>query len=459
MKHYYNILALCGALAIMGTTMTACGGDDDKIDDGDGKIIDKTGTDVLSIEQQQAKIDAAMSELLQAIQPEDFKTLANVVRYARQTVAGYDWSEVEEWAETLMEDAMTELGSSETATESYEGYGGITYITNNTFEDYRALLLFSNFTGHFEAVDGQWHKSEADDLQFTFADGDGQPCTLKLATSGAVKNVHVTTDITDLGDSYTDEGQTIIYDYYYACIDYVIGIPEEVTLSLTRGDETLAKTTIKSDLREIKDEEFDFRTSLCDLTATTELKGGYQLATRLTYTGNNESSNYVRALAKGDKQLAIISITGKIIDAPELALSEIDSPDYDVQTTLKAANVLVELWGKVRIQGHVADVNALDENLKIARKWSANEQLYKTYLDKVNDLLELYVRYDGHDKDHAFLTLEPFIEADGRTWSNKLVINFYDGSSYCTMDDFFTQKAFKGSKSLFEEIVDEFARL
>ena len=165
--------------------------------------------------EQKEKIDAVGREFLSYLEASDFKEMKNTFRYIGNTFCKYSdqTNEVANWWEACV-NAITQkqtLGN-DTVREEYHNeyyYYDRSYIYNYYYHysDITRIYAASQFVGHFKVENNQWVKEagQADDLQFTCQDENGQICTVKLTATGATKKVYV-------GDSRNEDWYNFKWD-------------------------------------------------------------------------------------------------------------------------------------------------------------------------------------------------------------------------------------------------------
>ena len=152
--------------------------------------------------------------------------MKNTFRYIGNTFCKYSdqTNEVANWWEACV-NAITQKQTLGNDTVRYEdsyvddyGHAYFEYsdITNYYYHysDITRIYAASQFVGHFKVENNQWVKEagQADDLQFTCQDENGQICTVKLTATGATKKVYV-------GDSQSSDWYN--YNYTYNELDTV----------------------------------------------------------------------------------------------------------------------------------------------------------------------------------------------------------------------------------------------
>lgn len=458
--NYYNhvlALALAGTLAL-----TSCGDSKEEPDSPEKPVTPETPTQdkAMTPSEQKERMDAIAREFMSLTPASDFRSYANLSNYANDTYTDYDWSAVEDWADDCWEYARKATGN---VTTKHEGIYG-TYI----YSDYTNLLLASNFTGHFRAKNGRWTKEsgKADDLQFTFADQNGNTCVLKLETSGKVTKVYAT-NIYSYTDYYYDP-DTYKWRDYYDVTQCTIGVPENVVVTLTQGGTQIVKTSVKVDIASLSGNDFDISKNSISASALIELDNGYKFnMSQVSYSGNQKASlSY--SISKDGKSLATVSIAGDVSGIPQCNVEAFSRNNFDIDdyytdnATAKNALVKIDILGKMQLQGIVSDVHKYADYLEKADGNNTNEKMYKQWLNSANDLTQISLFYDNTTVQQASMKLEAFVEDEwqGRTyWEAEPVLVFFDGSSNSMFDVFFNDTDFKSTIKAYESLIERYEDL
>lgn len=468
---FWLMPALCGMM-LSGGMLCACGDDDPEpeppiIEDPEqpvdpGKPDEDTA---MSPTQQKQRMEDVALALMETMPASDFQSLYDLGEYISDTYFDdYDWDNVQEWADDILESLRKATGT-HTDTER-SPYGS---VYNYIYNDYKAVILASNFKGHFTARNGRWTKSEASDLQFIFNDQNGQQCVLKLATSGQVKKVHMFNleDWYDYDYSKDSKGN-YIYNDYFDYTEYTVGVPENIVVTLTRGGKDVVKTTVNINLASISGEEFDLSRNSLTASTKVELENGYVInAKNISYTGNQKASAAC-FISKRGKDLVTIAIASDISGIPDCNVSAFTETDFDWDDldtdNANATNALVkvDVMGRIQCQGVIKEVRQYCEYIEDAYDNDAKASAFKSYLNMANSLADIHVFYDNTSTAQASIHLEPFEDDvwNGVTyWTAEPVMVFYDGSSYSTFSAFFNEKSFRKVIDAFEDLVNDYEDL
>lgn len=457
--------------AVVCAGFVSCSEDDEDNSSNPEKPIDAvepSKDDVMSPADQKEYLETVALEFMDMIPSSDFKDIVELGQYIGETYgSNYYWSDVEDWAGDAFEATREALGTKTTESQT-ETWGNYTYKYNYIYTNYKALLMASNFTGHFTARNGRWVLEEANDLQFIFTDQRNLQCVVKLETSGSIKKVYALNIDRRTGSDYNSNDYTYISNQYYDRTQCTIGIPEKIVVTMTVAGSQAIKTTVNIDLGSISNDEFDISKGNVSLSALTELNNGYKFeVSKIAYTANtNASVSFV--ISKNGTSLITMGVSADVNSIPSVNLSAFSSEDYDNDdydfdnVNGKNAYAKLDILGKVQIQGKLTDVRKFVDYLSEASDHKKDEKNYKSYINQANALADVNLFCNGKDVKQATIKLEPFTNEswDGRTyWETEPVIYFFDGSSYSTFEAFFNEKDFKKTIDTFKKLSSDYAEL
>ena len=459
MKKTYWRLSVVLMAVVLAVGFTACSDDKDETKNNPVNPVEPSEDKAMSPEDQKEKLEKVALEFMDAIPSTDFYDIADLEQFVADTYFdGYDWETVEEWADDAFDAAREALGTKTTETETYGSYTDKYIYTN-----YKAILMASNFTGHFTARNGRWEQEKASDLQFIFTDERGRQCVIKLETSGIVKKVHVLDVDEWVDDDY--DGSSYTWTEYYDRTQCTIGVPEKIIVTLTQGGSQMVKTTVNIDLKNISGEEFNISKNSLTVSTLIELNNGYKFeVSNVAYTASSKASASFK-MSKNGQSLVTLAAAADVNDIPSVNVSAFSSSNSDddfEKANAKNAFVKIDIIGKVQIQGTLSDVRKFNDYLEMAADNESKESTYKSYVNQANALAELNLFYDGKSEKQAHVRLEPFIDEEwgGYTyWRVEPVICFFDGSSYSTFEAFFNNKDFKTTIDQFKKLANRYASL
>ena len=427
-----------------------------------------SGDQVKTPEEQKQYLETVALDFMNKIPSSDFKSLGELGKYIYDIyIYYYNWDNVGQWGRDVFNAAREALGTTSFESKTYDS-GYYTYTYNYLYTNYKALLMASNFTGHFVAQYGQWSYQKANDLQFIFTDQQNKQLILKVETSGETAKVHAF-DVNDWTGSFDDNyGYTRITHEYYDRTACTLAVPEKVVVTLLQGQTKLIQTTVKINMSGLTDQDFDLSKGNFTVSATTELNNGYKFdVSQVAYTGNSKASlSWV--MSKNNTKLITMGVSGDISGIPSVNVSEFSSETFDIDDyntdDANAKNVVMSLdvLGKVQMKGTVADIRSYVDYLIKADEHDDSEGTFKSYINQANALTDINVYYDGKSTKHASIRLEPFREEGWYQtyWTAEPVLVFYsDGSSYSTFEAFFNQSEFKRTINTFKTLANAYANI
>ncbi len=409
--------------------------------------------DAMTPREQKQYLEKVAIEFMGDLDAYNFNEISDLGQYVSDTYSDYDWDNVAEWAEDIFDDITEDLNKT---TKEFDDYGNICY-----YDNYKTIIMASNFQSKFKATNGYWVQSNANNLQFIFSDKYGQECVLKLETSGNVKKVYVCNidDWYDYDYNY-DSGR---WTDYYDRTQLTIGVPEKIIITLTQGAKTLLKNTLNINLASISNEKFDLSKSQLTIQSTTELDNGYSFViNQISYTSQKAAVSF--AMNKDGKSLVSATATTDINDIPALKLDEfstnLDDDDFD-DSNAKNCYIKLDILGKVQIQGSLSDCRKFADYMELADENYDRESTFKSYVNQANELTDINLFYNGSSTKQASCYFEAFEDNyyGYSEWYVEPVIKFYDGTSYSTFEAFFNDVDFKKTVNTFENLIDDFADL
>ena len=466
MKKLVSLL-LIGSVFSLSSALVSCGGDDDSVDSpivnpDPIKPEEPSKNEAMTPLEQKEYLDVIARGFMDKTPASDFNEISKLCNHISNTYTdSYDWDEVGDWGSEIFESLKESLGTTDKEQEK-DSWGEFNYIYTN----YKALVMASNFKGHFKTIGNKWELSKADDLQFIFSDQHGKECVLKLVTSGNVKKVFI---------GNIDEWVDYNYDYsndYYISNDYydrtqlTVGVPENIVVTLTQGGSQVVKVTVKLNIGDLSNDKFDLSKNQLTASTLVELNNGYKFnVSQVAYNGNNKTSVSFD-MSKNGESLASVAFSSDISGIPScnidaMVSGNIDEEDFN-NSNMKNVYVKLDIMGKLQIQGTLSDVRKFTDYINEADDNDDDEKTFKSYVNQANSLANFNLFYDGKSTKQATVTLEAFEEESWngmKYWYMEPMLNFYDGSSYSTFDAFFNDKDFKSVIDAFEKLADNYASL
>lgn len=466
MKKLVSLL-LIGSVFSLSSALVSCGGDDDSVDSpivnpDPIKPEEPSKNEAMTPLEQKEYLDVIARGFMDKTPASDFNEISKLYNHISNTYTdNYNWDEVGDWGREIFESLKESLGTTDKEQEKYS-WGEYNYVYTN----YKALVMASNFKGHFKAIGNKWELSKADDLQFIFSDQNGKECVLKLETSGNVKKVFIG-NIDEWVDYNSDyKNDYYISNDYYDRTQLTVGVPENIVVTLTQGGSQVVKVTVKLNIGDLSNDKFDLSKNQLTASTLVELNNGYKFnVSQVAYNGNNKTSVSFD-MSKNGESLASVAFSSDISGIPScnidaMVSGNIDEEDFN-NSNMKNVYVKLDIMGKLQIQGTLSDVRKFTDYINEADDNDDDEKTFKSYVNQANSLANVNLFYDGKSTKQATVTLEAFEEESWngtKYWYMEPMLNFYDGSSYSTFDAFFNDKDFKSVIDAFEKLADNYASL
>ncbi len=391
-------------------------------------------------EEQKKALERTALDFVDAIAAENFEDVVGLAEYLAQEYSedNYDYDRLEDWADDCYEALTRTFEGTETNKEVYDW--GYTWISTTNY--YRVVCAASNFTGKFEAKNGQWKYSEADDLSFHVKDEQGKPCVLRLIASGNTKTMFIGGDEEYYSSSYTDGVDSTFYEMSNVYIE----VPEVITVTLQQDGDEIAKVVLTADLSSVQGEEFDLTKDKFNFTATLEFSGYAVNVENMKYAperGTSVAMNFM----KGNKSLLSAKVSADLdVSNEEFYGSENNRVEVDVM-------------GSVQLKGDLSGdvVDAYDE-LETAFE-ADSERLFKKQVEKVNSLMNLKLYFYNSETPSAKFELRPFVDDEyDDEWYVEPVIVFDDETSY-SLEQYFNEEDFRKIIKAVERLAEDYEYL
>lgn len=387
-------------------------------------------------------------EFMNLNQSNDFNNLQYFIKDMVDLYEDYDFDVVGEWAESIIKGLRSFTG---TETESH-------YYYTEYFDNYNLALMVSQFTGHFvaDAQKETWVKSNANDLQFTAKDKQGNTCVLKVVASGSTKTVNVGT--------YSDYRDYYQYCDYYDNYNTTIAIPENINVTLTRGGNQVVAVELHFDLTSISNNEYIFNSSSLNYNSKVTLNNGYVInVSQVKVAPTNVAVKY--NITKNSTELIDAIVTSDVSNIPSLKVSElIDEGDDDDFENVNGTNAYVQVTfiNKLRMNGTFTNIRNIIKRLEDADDNRYSESTVKSDISQVNTYLNCGIYYQDLNTKRASLKFEVFSKQSYNNqikWYYEPVIVFSDGTNYSTFTSFFNEDDFRSAINTFEDLLDDYERM
>lgn len=442
MKHKFFSFALMAL--VMSFTFSACG-DDDKDERKDPDVIvpdpspnpNPDPAEVISSKAQKEVLEQTAMNLLDKINANDFKPLADVVEYFKENIdykrrynyntyryeyTGIDTEAMQQWFETAVKACQGEM-------------------SNNV---QRNLYIAANFTGRFVAGKTEWeYKGASDGLEFQFTDQNGKTCVLKITASDDYTKVHIAEfDKT----RWEWEGNNQIQRRY----EYVVAVPKVVNVTFTQGSNTLASANVTTNLS-ISGADVDLTKDSYEVTANVEACGYQIVVDKAQYAQSQKASASTRVLKNGETLITLkAEANGKLqMDNDKVQLREAGRVAF-------SADVL----GKVQAIGEIKSVDKVINFVESVSDAESDEER-QSAVDNCNDQLNIGLYYDGKNTRQAYVkvSLTPYRNKYGREYYEWTpAIYFNDDTSY-SFQEYFDKTYFKTVIDKFNYLISDFKDL
>ena len=459
---------MCAAAVAM-LSLTACS--DDSNDSGSGDDGSAKVDTVVSTLEQKKKLDSVAVRAMNLTPAEDFQNIYRLTEDMLERTA-YNSDDIDEWFTSTLQALSTLTSETKTETDRHteDGHTGVYY---DVFRNYNALIAISNLNGHFTADEEskKWTRTDADDLQIFFEDRDGKECVLKVAGSGATKNVYLSQykewdEAGEEGKFKYDEEEvtdelTNLYKYFVTT-QITMKVPEHITLSLSQDGKTVMTTDLHLSLGDLADGQyFSLRKTSVTLNAKTTLNDYVFDLKQFAYDANKSAAVQLDVY-KGSTRVYSFDIASDLTGIPDFihdgnhSISGSDFDDVNVQNAV----VKIDILGEVQIQGTVQDLEKYLDCLNSATDNDTDEATFKSFINQANSMMDINVYYDNKSTKQASLMMRAFdYDYDGHSvWYDDPVICFPDGSGY-SLETFFSEEDFRKSLDKFEELIEGFRNL
>ncbi len=424
------------ALALT-STFSACS--DSKGDEEDGG---DDGGLALTPEENKERLSQIGKDFINAIPASDFDELDQLATHIKNNYCSTDYQveDVENWADRCFKSLIES-----TWTGDATDYA--------TYKYTRRIYELSKFRGHLTYNGSKWVVEDANDLQATCTDQNGQQVVARLTTSGAVKKVYI-------GEIEMDEDHSSYWGLYEMDEAYAV-IPEIITITLTRGNQALVTVTVTTDLRSVSGENFDLSKDGAVVAVRAQLAGYDINCQRIAAKANTAGGLYAKfTVSKGGRSLLNFETQGNAnYSGSNLVWSEdtdMDAFEENVQKFGgKVTGVSCDIMGRLQVKGYCTDARALADAFENAEDNKRNAEAVRNYAKTANDCFAAAFYYDGTDVPQGAMEFEAVANSKGEKYYIEPVIVFADGSRYnMTNDSYFSEENFKSLVDLFDSLAN-----
>lgn len=377
--------------------------------------------DVMTPEQQKQKLEAVAKQFLSYVKASDFTDVRDLAKDLKTKYDGVEPSEdLGQWWNKTLDNITTYIGGGE------------------FYSEYQRLYSAAQVKGHFTISNGQWIRTEANDLQISLKDSQGRDCVATLTTSGSTKKLFVGEDTDREYNNYN------YFDYIY---NNYVNVPQNINLVATVGGQQWVNVTLTTDLSQVS-EMVDLTKDRASVTMNATVKSFNINLTRAVYQAQGQAA-VALTLKKDNTQLLSVNVEGSTkvsgsSESPKLAGGNI-------------SNMNVDVLGQVQAKGNVditAIMNETDGEI-------SDEATARQVAEKISSHLKnIGIYYDNGETRRAWLgaAATQHNKSYNPYWSVGAVICFQDGTKY-KFDDYFEETNWQSVINIANQIADDFNNL
>ena len=430
---------MLGASLVFGVAACGSSNDDNGSIPGGTDPGDKTEINTeLTPEQKKLELDKTAKRALALVKSTDFTNIENIANYVDKNLSSeHATAKISKWWKDKLKSFWTDLGKRE-----------------KDMKVMQHMIDLSQINGHFKVVNGQWVREDANDLQFVFNDNNGKECVLKLVLSGKQTNMYVPF-LDDEEWEYKGYGH-----YDRTKIETKLNIPEQATLTLTQGGNTLMTG--------------ELNTKVSTNGTLDVAKDNIEANCKLTI--NNYVVEVKRALfdaAKGAKAEAAVTIGNqKLFD---MVISANGKATNDRIEGVGEVNMAFDILGEVQFKGKIDDGSTFHKWYRKLDEGGMHknydfvyytESESKGFVEQANNHLNAGIFLKGSDKRSANIELAVFAEQVHKDltqeykvmWKPYALFKFDDKTSY-GFNDYFTKKNFPDVYKQASDLIKSFERM
>ena len=431
------------ALSLTGLT-TACSDKNDEEEEQGGG----TPAGTLTPEENKERLNQIGKNFMNAIPASDFNELDQLANYIKTTYCDDNQTEaVETWANNCFK-ALTKT----VLPDKIETYATYEY-TRRIYElsKFRAHLSYNETTQRWDVLENTNY------LQATCKDQNGQLVVAKLTTSGNTKRVYI--GEIEMDKEYGYNQTTYEMDQAYA------EIPENINMTLTRGNQALVNVTVTTDLSSMTSENFDLSKDAASVTVRAQLAGYDIQCNRITAQANRENGAVVNLLInKNGQKLLSAEVTGTAGLPSGLVWSEytdMDAFEDKLENfTGKVTVCKADIMGQLQVTAVCNDAHKIYELFERAEDNKHDASIVQSCAQEINSYFTAQFFYDGGSIAQGHMEIEAAPNSKGNKYYLEPAIVFPDGSRYnMTNNSYFNEDNFKSFIDLFDTLSDNYERM
>lgn len=438
------------ALSLTGLT-TACS---EKNDEEEQQAEEQGGggasAATLTPEESKERLSQIGKDFLNAIPKSDFDELDPLARHIKDSYCGdYQVEDLEDWAEECLH-ALTATA----LPTQFDDYA--------TYQYTRRIYELSQFRAHltYNEVARKWEVEDASDLQATCKDQNGQTVVAKLTTSGNTKRVYI-------GEiEKAREWNYNLYQYIYEMDQAYAEIPAKITVTLTRGNQTLVNVTLDTDLSSITGENFDLSKDAATVSLKAQFAGYDIQCNRMKAQANAENGAVVNFLINKNGQKLLSAEVTATVKFPTSGLVWSENTDLDIfeeqleQFGGKVTLCKLDVMGKLQVTAACTDAREIYNQFETAGNNRGSQATVQECAQKINNCFTAQFFYDGNGVSQGRMEIEAAPNSKGTKYNLEPAIVFPDGSRYNMINEsYFNEDNFKSLVDLCDKLSESYEKL
>ena len=325
-------------------------------------------------------------------------------------------------------------------------------------DGYMLQAKIAAYTGRFEVVNGRWERAgDADDMEFSFTDKNGNDCLVKITTSGETKVVNIPYDIDEDdssgGNKETNEYNKAMKELMSDVNVVALEIPQHAECTVTQGGLQVMSFQVDTDLSYFTDEwsakngyAFDMLFSVAKSASArvrgNSISGNYDIALNVKYNPE-EGIGFSAAARVGEKTIASFSLNAEgdlNLDEGIITLGGENSGqfhDMGIKTILAELDILGTIQAKLTIPDFATFMQQFSG---LSSLDMTSEDDAKKVADVLNEQMSINFYYDHSEDPNGWIVFMPSSVKEGRRWTVEPTISFTSDNSTQTANEFFTEE-------------------
>ena len=321
-------------------------------------------------------------------------------------------------------------------------------------DGYMLQAKIAAYTGRFEVVNGRWERAgDADDMEFSFTDKNGNDCLVKITTSGETKVVNIPYDI-DEDDSNLGKKETrdAMKELLSGVKVVALEIPGHAECTLTQGGLQVMSLQADIDLSYFTDGwnvtkgyAFDMLFSVAKSASArmrgNTIPGNYDITLNVKQNPD-EGISFSAAAKVGDKTIASFSFNAEgELNFDEGIYSRDENSLQFHDMGIKSILAELDLLGTIQAKLAIPDFAAFMQQFSGLSSLSmTSEDDAKKVAAVLDEQMSINFYYDHGKEPKGWIGFIPLSEKEGRSWTVNPTINFYSDNSSQSVKEFFTEE-------------------